>query len=151
MTLFAVDGPGPAALLSQFQVAALALQVQGALEVRLLPFREEAVAFGAALHRLALAPDVAPALVDVMALSAGDAPFLVAAVAEGHQRLFPGPPRRHPQQAGGGRLGGGTADGPQQPRGCQDDTRQPDPGASAAQGSVNPGSRRRRKYPIPRR
>lgn len=84
MAIFAVNGPGPAPLLPQFQVAVLALQVQGAFKVRLSSFGEKTVAFGAALHRLALSPDVAPGLIDMMALGAGNSRFFVKAVAEAH-------------------------------------------------------------------
>ncbi len=86
MAVFAVDGTGLAALLPEFQVAALALQVQGAFQVRLFAFGKKTMAFGAAFYGLALPPDVAPGLVDMMAPGAGDAPFLVAAVAEGWWR-----------------------------------------------------------------
>jgi hypothetical protein len=64
MAILAINGTGPAPLLPQFQMAALAPQVQGAFEAGLLVFGEKAVAFGAVLHRLALSPDVAPALVE---------------------------------------------------------------------------------------
>jgi hypothetical protein len=84
VAILTIYGPGSAPLLPQFQVAALALQMQGVLEVGLLPLGVKAVTFGAALDRLALAPDVAPAPVHVMALGAGDSPFIVTAMAEGH-------------------------------------------------------------------
>lgn len=46
MTLFALNGPGPAARLPQVQVTALALQMQGILQVGLLPLGEKGVTFG---------------------------------------------------------------------------------------------------------
>jgi hypothetical protein len=125
MTLFALNGPGPAALMPQVQVTAPALQMQGILQVGLRPLEEKGMAFGAALHRLALALEVAPAMVDMMALDAGDFLLLRATVAEGRQRLFPIPQDRHLQDTGGVRLSDRTAGGPQLRQG---ETRQPDPG-----------------------
>jgi hypothetical protein len=101
MTLFALNGPGPAALMPQVQVTAPALQMQGILQVGLRPLEEKGMAFGAALHRLALALEVAPAMVDMMAPDAGDFLLLRATVAEGRQRLFPSPQDRHLQTLAG--------------------------------------------------
>jgi len=94
-------------------MAAFALAVKGVLQVRPPGLGAEAMAGLALLDHLPLPPDIAPALVLVMAAVAGHPPGLMPGMAEGHRRLLPRAWHRHPQPAGGGRFRPAPALGPE--------------------------------------
>jgi hypothetical protein len=94
MTSLTLYGAGPPSLLPQPQMAAFTLAMIGVLHVRAAALRPQTVAGLALGHRLAFTPDVAPALVVMMALGAGHPPGFVDPVAELHRRLTPGPGHR---------------------------------------------------------
>jgi hypothetical protein len=85
---FTLDGPGRLPQFSSGQVAALALAVEGGLGVAGVPRGHQLVAVLAFPHREALPPEVAAALVVMMALLAGDPGLGVARVAEEHRRFL---------------------------------------------------------------
>ena len=90
MALAAFNGPRPAPLLPQLQVAALTLAMKGILYIRTPPLGEKAVTGVALLHRLPLLPEVAPPLILMMTLPASQLPRLVEAMAEPYRRFFRG-------------------------------------------------------------
>ena len=91
MTSLALYGACLPSLLPQPQMAAFTLAMISVLHIQAAGLRSQAVAGLALCHRLAFMPDVAPALVIVMALGAGHTLGLVHPVAELHRRLTPGP------------------------------------------------------------
>jgi len=91
MTSLALYGACLPSLLPQPQMAPFTLAMISVLHIQAAGLRPQTVAGLALCHRLPFMPDVAPALVVVMALGAGHTPGFVHPVAELHRRLRPGP------------------------------------------------------------
>ena len=90
MTSLTVYGASLPSLLPQPQMTPFTLAMISVLRLEAAGFRPQTVTGLALGHRLPFMPDVAPALVIVMALSAGHTPSFVHPVAELHRRLAPG-------------------------------------------------------------
>jgi hypothetical protein len=91
MTILTLYGASLPSLLSQAQMAAFTLAMICVFHVQAAGLRLQTVAGLALGHRLPFLPDVAPALVVVMALGAGYPPVFVDPVAELHRRFTLGP------------------------------------------------------------
>ena len=91
MTSLTVYGACLPSLLPQPQMAAFTLAMIRVFQIQAAGLRPQTVAGLALCHRLPFLPDVAPALVVVMALGAGYPPVFVDPVAELHRRLTLGP------------------------------------------------------------
>ena len=123
MTSLALYGACLPSLLPQAQMAPFTLAMISVLHVQAAGLRPQTVAGLALCHRLPFMPDVAPALVVVMALSAGHPPGFVHPVAELHRRLTAGPGHGDFQETVRRGLGERAAVGPQDAYHPQDQPR----------------------------
>ena len=120
MTALAGYGTRLPSLLPQPQMAPFTLAMISVLQIQAASLRPQAVAGLAFCHRLPFMPDVAPALVVVMALGAGHTPGLVDPVAEFHRRFTAGPGHGDFQETVRRGLGERAAMGPQEAQRSQD-------------------------------
>jgi hypothetical protein len=84
----------------------LALTMHGILQIRAPGLGGDPMASLAFLHRQSLAPDIAFALVGVMALLTGYPPRFMALMTEPDRRPLPGLPQVNGKKTRLGRLGG---------------------------------------------
>jgi hypothetical protein len=107
-------------MLSPVQMAAFTLPVKGVFQVGAPGLRAKTMAGLALLDRLPSLPDIAPALVLMMAAAAIHAPRLMPGMAESHRRLLPGAGHGNQQPAGRRRLHPAPGLGPQDPEYSQE-------------------------------